>query len=219
MQAKTGYVPDENIVSTTSFACGVFNSHLTQGNTNFNVLLSVCCSQFNLAPETGQRIFVVMDGKQYLLGVPSAFEIGLNHCRWIYKYGENCFQVRTWTSKKAPQVHMDFKVISGNNVQLIITHHFDDTNGWKIFPGSKTGEYLAKPKADSEIADKFPQAQFRITVHNDFSDFRAGSDEILNHGHTSQGGSLFVLCVREISGFCMSFTGEVCSSVQSSLAV
>ena len=53
MQAKAGYVPDESIVSTTSFAYGVFNSHLTQGNTNFNVLLSVCSSQFNLI--TGNR--------------------------------------------------------------------------------------------------------------------------------------------------------------------
>jgi cellobiose phosphorylase len=214
MQAKAGYVPDENIVSTTSFACGVFNSHLTQGNTNFNVLLSICSSQFNLAPETGQRIFVAIDGRQYLLGVPSAFEIGLNHCRWIYKHGESCFQVRTWTSKKAPQVNMDFKVISGNNVQLIITHHFDERIGWKIFPGSTTGEYVAKPKADSMIAGKFPHAQFRITVNSAFSDFRACGDEVLYSDNKSQGGSLFVLCVQETSDFCMSFTGEVCSAVK-----
>ncbi|HEX7585330.1 MAG TPA: hypothetical protein VF373_11625, partial [Prolixibacteraceae bacterium] len=79
MLAKAGYAPDESIVSTTSFAFGVFNSHLTQGNTNFNVLLSVCTSQFNLTMESGQRIFVELDGLLYLLGVPSAFEIGLNH--------------------------------------------------------------------------------------------------------------------------------------------
>jgi cellobiose phosphorylase len=112
MQAEAGYVPDESIVSTTSFAFGVFNSHLSQGNTNFNVLLSICSSQFNLSPETGQRVFVTVDGRQYLLGVPSAFEMGLNHCRWIYKHGDQCFQVRTWTSKKAPQVNTDFRVIS-----------------------------------------------------------------------------------------------------------
>ena len=67
MQARAGYVPDENMVSTTCFAFGVFNSHLTQGNTNFNILLSVCTSPFNLSPETGQRIFVGIDGRYYLL--------------------------------------------------------------------------------------------------------------------------------------------------------
>ena len=44
MQAQAGYKADENIVSTTCFAGGIFNSHLTQGNTNFNIFLSVCTS-------------------------------------------------------------------------------------------------------------------------------------------------------------------------------
>lgn len=214
MQAKAGYAPDENIVSTTSFAYGVFNSHLTQGNTNFNILLSVCSSQFNLALETGQRIFVEIDGRQYLLGVPSAFEIGLNHCRWIYKYGGYCFQVRTWTSKSAPQVNLDFKVISGNDVRLLITHHFDETNGWNIIPGITTGEYIAKPKADSMIAGKFPHAQFRIIVHSVNADYKACGDEVLYSKNKSQAGSLFVLDVRETSDFCMSFIGEVCSAAK-----
>ena len=179
MQAKAGFVPDENIVSTTSFAFGVFNSHLTQGNTNFNILLSICTSQFNQSPESGQRIFVEIDGRQYLLGVPSAFEMGLNHCRWIYKHGDHCFQVRTWTSKTAPQVNMDFKVISGKPVNLIITHDFDKLNGWSILPGIAKGEYVAKPKADSMIAGKFPNAQFRIIVQGRNADHKACGDEIL----------------------------------------
>jgi 1,2-beta-oligoglucan phosphorylase len=214
MQAKAGYAPDENIVSTTSFAFGVFNSHLTQGNTNFNILLSVCSSQFNLALETGQRIFVEIDSQRYLLGVPSAFEIGLNHCRWIYKYGDHCFQVRSWTSMTTPQVNMDFKVLSGNNVNLLITHHFDESNGWKISPGSTTMEYLAKPKADSMIACNFPQAQFRIMVHSVNSDYKAGGDEMLHCDHKNREGSFFVLDVRETSDFYMSFIGEVCSATK-----
>jgi cellobiose phosphorylase len=214
MQAKAGFMPDENIVSTTSFAYGVFNSHLTQGNTNFNMLLSVCSSQFNLALETGQRIFVGIDGLQYLLGVPSAFEIGLNHCRWIYKHGGYCFQVRTWTSKTAPQVNMDFRVIRGNRVRLIITHHFDDLNGWKIIPAGTAGEYVAKPKADSMIAGKFPQAQFRIIVNHVNAVYKACGDEVLYHNNTSRGNSFFVLDIQKTSDFCMSFIGEVCSAVK-----
>jgi cellobiose phosphorylase len=176
MQAKAGLIPTEDIISNTSFAFGVFSSHLTQGNTNFNTLLSVCTSQFNQSWESGQRIFVEMNGCKYLLGVPSAFEIGLNHCRWIYKHGESCFQIRTWTSKKAPQVNLDFKVISGNPVKLLITHNFDDINGWDIIDGSTIGEYVVKPGADSMIAAKFLQAQFRIIIQNSFSDYRASGE-------------------------------------------
>jgi len=214
MQAKAGYAPDENIISTTSYAFGVFNSHLSQGNTNFNILLSICSSQFNLTPETGQRIFVVINERRYLLGVPSAFEIGLNHCRWIYKYDVYCFQVRTWTSKTAPQVNLDFKVLSGQDVKLLITHHFDPLNGWTVIPGRKEGEYVAKPKTGSMIAGKFPHAQFRILVNGINPDFKACGDEALYDDNKSRGDSFFILDVKETSDFCMSLIGEVLNAVE-----
>jgi cellobiose phosphorylase len=217
MQAQAGFVPDENIVSTTSFAFGVFNSHISQGNTNFNVLLSVCTDQFNVSPESGQRIFIELDGKKYLLGVPSAFEIGLNHCRWIYKHGGHIFQVRTWTSKSAPRVNMDFKVLSGGNVKLLISHDFDKLDGWKITPGSIAGEYLALPGAGSMITGKFPDAQFRILINSNQADYKAYGDEALYSDKTvAENGSLFVLKVEETSAFCMSFIGEVCTKTQTS---
>jgi 1,2-beta-oligoglucan phosphorylase len=213
MQAKAGLVPDENIVSTNTFAYGVFNSHLTQGNTNFNILLSVCSSQFNTAIETGQRIFVKIDEQYYLLGVSSAYEIGLNHSRWIYKFGNHIFQIRTWTSKSAPQVNLDFKVISGNDVDILITHEFDNSGGWNITTGKSNGEYFAKPKADSMIAGNFPKSQFRIAVQSIHADYRAFRDEILYNNET-QSGSLFILDVKETSCFCMSFLGEVCTKAK-----
>jgi 1,2-beta-oligoglucan phosphorylase len=209
MQAKAGFVPDESIVSTTSFAFGVFNSHLTQGNTNFNVLLSICTSQFNQTLESGQRIFVKLGGRHYLLGVPSAFEMGLNHCRWIYKYGEYCFQLRTWTSKKTPQVNLDFKEISGKPVNLIITHDFDNLNGWSILPGKSKGEFVAKPKADSMITGKFPESQFRFIVQGANVHYKDYGGEVLFPDDKNHGSSLFAIGVKETSEFCLSIVGEV----------
>ncbi len=209
MQAATGYVPDERIMSTTAFAFGVFNSHITQGNTNFNTLLSVCNSQFNLSPETGQRILVEIDGSFRLLGVPSAFEIGLNSCRWIYRSGGNCFQVRTWTSVRSPRVSMEFTVISGDSRRLLITHHFDDLNGWTLSPGSTEFEFVAHPARDSMIASRFPDARFRLTVRPAGSEFRICGDEVLSSSLKGQGSNLFVIETGRTSGFGMSFTGEV----------
>ena len=214
MQAATGYLPDERIMSTTAFAFGVFNSHITQGNTNFNTLLSVCNSQFNLSPETGQRILVEIDGRFRLLGVPSAFEIGLNSCRWIYKSGGNCFQVRTWTSMRSPQVNMEFRVISGSSRRLLITHHFDDLNGWTITPGNSEGEFIACPGHDSMIASRYPDARFRITIQPAGTEFRSCGDEVLSSSLTGQGSNLFVIETVETSGFGMSFTGEVLAGEQ-----
>lgn len=215
MQAGTSFAPDENIMSTTTFAFGVFNSHLSQGNTNFNVLLSACTSQFNTSPESGQRIFVEIDGFYYLLGIPSAFEMGLNYCRWIYKHGNQCYQVRTWTSPRTPQVNLDFRVLEGSDVRLLITHDFDTLNGWRIFPGSDPGEFVARPEAGSMISEKFPEARFRIILNNLPSDIKAYGEEALYPGKTVAGrDSLVVLETGMTSDFCMSFIGEVCAAVK-----
>jgi 1,2-beta-oligoglucan phosphorylase len=204
MQAKSGYVPDESIMSTTAFACGVFNSHLTQGNTNFDTLLSVCTNPVTPALE-GQRILVQLDGTEYLLGVPSAFEMGLNHCRWIYKHGKNLLQVCTWTATRAPRVNLDVKVVRGGPVRLWLTHQFDDLNGWTIAPGA-AHEFIARPQAGSMLAGRSPRAQFRMIVNSQESGFSSSGAEI---EAKPSGDALFVLAVPETFAFCMSFVGEV----------
>jgi cellobiose phosphorylase len=214
IQAKAGFAPDENIVSTTSFAFGVFNSHISQGNTNFNVFLSVCTSQFNLLTQSGQRIFVELDGQYYLLGVPSAFEMGLNHCRWIYKFGDNTFQVRTWASKTAPQINLDFKVLSGKKVSLLITHDFDALNSWKITKGTTPDEFIALPEKNSMIQEKFPDAQFRMLVNSTHINYTAHTGDILfNKKAPAKIDSLFVLKVEETTYFSISILGEINSKI------
>lgn len=217
MQAQAGYTPDESIVSTTAFMSGVFNSHFTQGNTNFNTLFSIVTSQFNLSPESGQRIFVEIENRQYLLGVPSAFEMGLNHCRWLYKTGNHIFQVRTWTSKKLPQVNMDFKVIKGEAVSMIVTHQFDELNGWKVQPGNNAGEFIALPKSDSMIDEKFPKAQFRFFVNGYSADYQSFGNELIFEDQIQRADYLFALKIDKTSRFAMSILGEVVEKSQPTL--
>jgi cellobiose phosphorylase len=138
--------------------------------------------------------------------------MGLNHCRWIYKFGEHLFQVRSWTSKTSPRVNLDFKVLNGRKVKLLITHHFDESNGWTVAPGSSPGEFISKPKAGSMIADKFPQAQFRILV-NTYSDYKVAGDEALYSRYKSYGSSFFILGINETLDFCMSLIGEVSTTI------
>lgn len=214
MQAKAALVPDENIMTTTSYMYGVFNSHVSQGNTNFNRLLSVCSSQFNLERQTGQRIFVEIDGRRHLLGVPSAFEMGLNHCRWIYKHGGRCFQVRTWTSKTVPQVNMDFKVLHGNGMNLLISNQLDKENGWSVSREEHADEWIAKPKAESLIAGKFPRAQFRLLLNGNTENCTVSDDAFLYGDGKSRGESFFVVSVSDASEFCMSFVGELINKTE-----
>ncbi len=212
MQANAGLLPDESVMSTTAFAFGVFNAHLTQGNTNFNTLLSVCASQFNLSPESGQRIIVEIDGRMYLLGIPSAFEMGLNHCRWVYKHGSSIFEVRTWTMASNPQVNMDIRVTGNPPDRMIITHDFDGLNGWQIQPGNTQGEFNILPESGSMITSKFPDAQFRMVIHTDSAKWKAYDDAFLFSDKKSRDYQMFVLEILETGIFSMSFVGEVTGS-------
>ena len=207
LQAQCGFTPDDNILSATAFAFGNFISHLCQGNTNFNVLLSVCTSQFNLEPETGQRIFVEWEGKQYLLGIPSAFETGLNHCRWIYKTAGHCFQVRSWTSKTSPMIMMDFNVLTGGKVNLLITHDFDRLNGWKIITGEHEREFIAVPDSASMIETRYPGAHYRFVIQSPHTAIETGGEELLTKDSGVTGTSLFVIAIQNSGHFCISITG------------
>jgi len=214
MQAQAGFTPDESIVSTTAFMSGIFNSHLTQGNTNFNTLLSIVTSQFNLSPESGQRIFVEIENSRYLLGVPSAFEMGLNHCRWIYKIKNRILQVRTWTSKKSPQVNMDFKALKGEAVGLIITHQFDELNGWKVKTGADKGEFIAFPKPGSMITGKFPYAQFRFFINSYDTNYQSFGNELMFEDQIQRADYLFALKVEKTQDFSLTILGEVDKKIE-----
>ena len=70
-------------------------------------------------------------------------------------------------------------MISGEKVKLLITHQFDDLNGWSITPADTAGEFVARPRTGSMICGKFPHAQFRIKINSSEAGFRACGDEAL----------------------------------------
>jgi 1,2-beta-oligoglucan phosphorylase len=207
MQTGAHRAPDESIMSTTAFACGVFNSHITQGNTNFNTLLAVCANPSTPSLASGQRIVVQLDDGQHLLGVPSAFEMGLNFCRWIYKRGGTWLQVCTWTAPDAPRINLDVQVLRGGPVTLWLIHHFDDLDGWRLAPGA-SHEFIATPHADSMIAARFSRPQFHLLVNSQDVPYAAEGEGLPRSSReASERG--FVLHVPKASAFCMSFVGEV----------
>lgn len=207
LQSQLGFIPNENVMSTTCFATGVFNSHISQGNTNFNVLLSINTSQFNANLESGQRIFVKYDNQHFLLGIPSAFEMGLDFCRWIYKYDQGIFEVVTKTFVNQPIVETTFKVVTGNQVEIVVSHDFDKTNTWQVQYGWSDTHFNIVPTDDSMIKSKFPQAQFQINV--EASNLKSSLKYGLSAEAYSIANGLFVLETEKTNHFSMQFVGEV----------
>ena len=209
LRGRSALLPDDRIISTTCFMYGQFCSHLSQGNTEFNRLLSVCTSQFDLEPFLGLRVFIRRNDQWLLLGVPSAFEIGPNHCRWIYRHQVGCICVRTWTSTESSQVNVTLDVLEGDAVSLLLTMHFDESNNWQAAWMSNEDRIDLRPDRNSQLATLYPNAAFRVRLSRDDEvlspeDYLGESDDF-----TFEDQGLLVCRIQQARNLSCSIVGDV----------
>ena len=86
LRSGQSMLPDEATLCATCWMHGVFAAQLTIGNTSFHKLFSVSRDPYNITRASGLRMLVDAGGGWRLLTVPSAFEMGLCDCRWIYRF-------------------------------------------------------------------------------------------------------------------------------------
>ena len=86
--------PDETALTSTVWMGGVFHSMLTQGHVSINRLLSSTHSYLGLFRSHGLRVFVELGSQWQLVGVPSAFDMSPDECRWIYRHQRGVIEVR-----------------------------------------------------------------------------------------------------------------------------
>ena len=88
LRSGDGMLPAEDLLCATCWMHGVFGAQLTIGNTSFHKLFSVSRDPYNVTRGSGLRMLVDLGDGWRLLTVPSAFEMGLGDCRWIYRFGQ-----------------------------------------------------------------------------------------------------------------------------------
>jgi cellobiose phosphorylase len=180
LKTGCGFDPDESVMGCTSFMFGVFQSHLTQGNVNFNRFLSVHTDPLNVQRHTGQRIFIYMQGQYQQLGVPSAFAIEPGQCRWLYKQGNLLFEVKVSVSPEKPKTILQITVLEGPPCRWIIIHHLVEENGWYLkeqetIDSSRILRFV--PADKSRPGKKYPNGRFELGIDNLRAVQTAGGDE------------------------------------------
>ena len=96
LRSGQAMLPDDDTLCATAWMHGVFAAQLTIGNTSFHKLFSVSRDPYNITRASGLRILVEIDGAWRLLAVPSAFEMGLSDCRWVYRLDDREVTVQPW---------------------------------------------------------------------------------------------------------------------------
>ena len=86
------------LISSTQYMYGIFNSHVVIGNTDLHKFLSTPRGFLNILKNSGQRIYIRIDGQYHLLTLPGLFEMGMNYSRWFYKLPEDTLIITAFTT-------------------------------------------------------------------------------------------------------------------------
>ncbi|MGH8302804.1 MAG: GH36-type glycosyl hydrolase domain-containing protein, partial [Steroidobacteraceae bacterium] len=124
--------PDESALTSTVWMSGVFHSMLAQGHVSINRFLSAHRSYLGFFRSQGLRVFASIDGEWRLLGVPSAFEMAAQSCRWIYRHAGGEIQLRSAARADPHALTLEIEVTEGADTALLISQHIalngDDGN-------------------------------------------------------------------------------------------
>ncbi|QIF04319.1 hypothetical protein [Roseimicrobium sp. ORNL1] len=176
--------PDESSLASTAWMSGVFHSMVTQGHVSINRFLSTCHTYLGLFRSHGQRLFVEMEGKWVLLGLPSTFEMRPDFCRWLYKHHAGVIEVTSAAPDHRHELLLSVTILAGKPARFLVSHHIamngDDGSG--SLPAQydvRDGAAFVRAIPESDVGRRFPTGEFSIKPSSDTAVERIGGDELL----------------------------------------
>jgi 1,2-beta-oligoglucan phosphorylase len=206
--------PDEASLTSTPWMAGTFHSMITQGHVGINRFLSTVRGWLGQFRSQGLRLFVQVDGRWQLLGVPSAFEMRPAACRWIYKHAGGVIDVVADARGDTHALGLRVRVLAGPPVQMLASLHValagDDgeVGGAAHWRADAHGVFVVVPPG-SGLAERFPEGGFRIEPAPGSRFDCIGGDELLFEDGTSRGQPFVCTGCEPTTEFGLTITGEL----------
>ncbi len=207
----------ENIISSTNYIFGVFNSHIVVGNTNFNKFTTNIRNPLNCRKISGQRIFIEIDGKYKCLGIPSIYEAGLNYSKWIYKINNDILVVSSMVLVDSPQLILDVKSTSGVKYNFIVTNHIilgpnENEHPFEVKIEQNNLEF--SPNENSMCHEKYPNLKYNMIISESY---KLNNDSIFFEDNKKRNEPLLNLSLQEIDSFRIITIGRIKGETYDSL--
>lgn len=205
-------VPDETALTSTCWMGGVFHSMLTQGHVSINRLLSTQRSLLGLFRTAGLRLFVEVQGQGWrLLGLPSAFEMLPQRCRWLYAHGQGLIEVVAEAGAAPTTMTLQLRVLDGEPLRLRATLGLalgGDDGAAPLKPlWQHSGDRLRlTPPPGSELAERFAGGGFDVDAPGLVI---VGDDGRLYDDGVSRGDPLVCLDFAPATGFELTLRGDL----------
>lgn len=218
LRSGQGLLLDEATLCATCWMHGVFGAQLTIGNTSFHKLFSVSRDPYNITRASGLRILADLGVGWRLLAVPSAFEIGLSDCRWIYRLGDRTITVHAAAAGDDPAMQWHITVdgapcrflVFGNLV--LGERELDHAGRIEIDAGRKLCTF--RPDPDWLWGQRYPDARYHLVVSTPDAVEAIGGDELLFANGQSRGGGYVALRTRTTDALCFAVVGSMTDAAE-----
>lgn len=166
---RTGglFQTEETVLTSTTWMNGVFHSMVTQGHVSINRFLSTTHSYLGLFKSHGLRIFIDAGRGWTRLGLPSAYAMAPEGCRWLYQHDAGLIEVVSRAATESHLLTLEVNVLEGSPVRCLFSHHvaMNGDDGAQALPAvferQGAGIRVGALK-DSEVGRRFPEGGFKI---------------------------------------------------------
>ena len=190
-------LPDDRTLCLTCWMHGVYGAQLTLGNTSFHRLLSVSRDPYNITRGSGLRMLVDAGDGWRLLTVPSAFEIGLADCRWVYQLGARTITVSAVVSGDEPAVQWR-ALVAGAPCRFLVFAHLvigeqEFAHAALLTIDAAQKRFSFRPEPGGLWSQRYPKAVYHLVTSTPASVAAIGSDELLCGDRRLRSGAYAVL--------------------------
>jgi 1,2-beta-oligoglucan phosphorylase len=204
---------DETMLSATCWMHGVFAAQLTLGNTSFHKLFSVSRDPYNITRSSGLRILIDEGGGWRLLAVPSAFELGLSDCRWIYHLDERTVTVRALAAGDEPAMRWRV-LVEGRPCRFLVFGHLvlgerELDHAGRIAIDAAGKRFAFRPDPASLWGQKYPEAVYFIVTSTPDAIEMIGGDELLYLDGRTRGGAYVAMRTQATSEMDFAVVGSL----------
>lgn len=188
---------DSSLIASTQYMYGIFNSHVVIGNTDMHKFISTPRGFLNLQKNSGQRLYINLNGKYRLLTLPGLFEMGMNYSKWYYKLENDIVVITSYTACHTSDLILEVSSMRDIHYDFIVTNqitqgpneHLYDINYQEIPQGLRF----------SFSTDAYSQISYDILIPK--KDFSIGNDSIFYTDNMATDETFLTLSLKNEKSF------------------
>ncbi|UQZ36262.1 cellobiose phosphorylase [Paenibacillus sp. PK3_47] len=207
---------DNNLISSTNYMYGIFNGQTVTGNTSFHKLLSTPRGLLNILKNTGQRIYIRVEGVYRILTLPAAYEMGVNFARWHYKLNGDTLTVTSFTAAHQSDIALQVQSGSGRSYDFLLTnqlvmgeHEFVQS----VQVNQADGILQILPEESVQQSHPYPGLHYNIQLPG--TAYMFSDDRIFYEDGQPRNGTLLTITVEQSAGFQLVMQGRLTSGESS----